>query len=76
MALVGLFALFHGHAHGAEMPSTASGLEYALGFILATALLHLSGIAGSLLLKRTLNVNALRMSGLGVLLGGVYLMFA
>ena len=44
MALVGVFAIFHGHAHGAEMPVDASGLHYALGFILATTLLHVVGI--------------------------------
>jgi urease accessory protein len=44
MALVGFFAIFHGHAHGAEMPETASGLAYGVGFILATALLHAIGI--------------------------------
>ena len=38
MALVGLFAGFHGIAHGAEMPATAGGLSYGAGFILATAL--------------------------------------
>lgn len=45
MGLVGFFALFHGHAHGAEMPTDAGGLNYALGFMLATALLHVVGIA-------------------------------
>ena len=44
MTLVGFFAIFHGHAHGAEMPETASGLGYGAGFILATALLHAAGI--------------------------------
>lgn len=44
MALVGFFAIFHGHAHGAEMPADASGLAYGLGFMLATGLLHLAGI--------------------------------
>jgi urease accessory protein len=44
MALVGFFAIFHGHAHGAEMPETASGLEYGAGFVLATATLHGLGI--------------------------------
>jgi urease accessory protein len=44
MALTGLFAIFHGHAHGVEMPD-ASGLTYAAGFLLATALLHGVGIA-------------------------------
>jgi urease accessory protein len=45
MALVGVFAIFHGHAHGAEVPQTLSGHEYAAGFLLATALLHGVGIA-------------------------------
>ncbi|GGJ27505.1 hypothetical protein GCM10008938_12040 [Deinococcus roseus] len=76
MALVGLFAVFHGHAHGAEMPATATGLQYALGFVLATAGLHLSGLAVSLLLKRLLPAQTLRYTGLGVLLGGLSLMFA
>lgn len=45
MALVGVFAVFHGHAHGAEMPDTTGGLTYAAGFVGATALLHAAGIA-------------------------------
>ncbi|MBV9066587.1 MAG: HupE/UreJ family protein, partial [Methylobacteriaceae bacterium] len=44
MAVVGSFAIFHGHAHGAEMPETASGLAYGAGFVIATALLHAIGI--------------------------------
>jgi len=44
MALAGAFALFHGHAHGEEIPADASGLGYASGFMLATALLHAIGI--------------------------------
>jgi urease accessory protein len=43
-ALVGAFALFHGHAHGTEMPLEASGLAYALGFVAATAALHAAGL--------------------------------
>lgn len=45
MSAVGLFALFHGHAHGSEMPLDASGAAYAAGFMTATALLHAVGIA-------------------------------
>ena len=45
IALVGLFAIFHGHAHGAEIPQDVSGYAYAAGFMLATALLHCAGIA-------------------------------
>jgi urease accessory protein len=45
MGLVGAFAVFHGHAHGTEMPPDALGAAYAAGFLLATALLHAGGIA-------------------------------
>lgn len=45
MALVGLFALFHGHAHGSEGAELAQFLPYAIGFLIATALLHMAGIA-------------------------------
>lgn len=48
MALVGVFAVFHGHAHGAEMPAAASGIGYAAGFVIATAVLHVAGLAASL----------------------------
>ena len=44
-SMVGLFALWHGHAHGTEMPALASGIEYVLGFMLATVLLHVVGIS-------------------------------
>lgn len=47
-ALVGAFAVFHGVAHGAEMPLGASGWQYALGFVAATALLHLAGIVAAM----------------------------
>lgn len=52
MVLVGLFAIFHGHAHGAEMPEDAGGAAYAAGFMLATALLHAAGLAIGLLIGR------------------------
>jgi urease accessory protein len=52
MALVGFFAIFHGHAHGTEMPQDASGYAYAAGFLLATTLLHAAGIALGRLLGR------------------------
>ncbi|TPI64242.1 HupE/UreJ family protein [Mesorhizobium sp. B3-1-3] len=48
IAVIGLFALFHGHAHGTEVPENASGLEYMAGFAAATALLHGVGIAAGL----------------------------
>ena len=45
VALTGLFAVFHGMAHGAEMPTHAQALEFFAGFTLATGALHLAGIA-------------------------------
>ncbi|TIS46672.1 HupE/UreJ family protein [Mesorhizobium sp.] len=48
VAIIGLFALFHGHAHGTEVPENAGGLEYMAGFAVATALLHAVGIAAAL----------------------------
>jgi urease accessory protein len=61
-AIVGLFALFHGHAHGTEMPETVSGLAYGMGFILVTALLHAVGIAVGLLVANRSQI-ALRAAG-------------
>lgn len=43
--LVGVFAIFHGHAHGSELPDAANPLLYSLGFVLATGLMHVGGIA-------------------------------
>ncbi|RUT84283.1 MULTISPECIES: HupE/UreJ family protein [unclassified Mesorhizobium] len=48
VAIIGLFALFHGHAHGTEVPENAGGLEYMAGFAIATLLLHAAGIAAGL----------------------------
>jgi urease accessory protein len=52
IGLVGLFAIFHGHAHGAEIPEDAGGVAYAAGFMIATALLHLAGITAGFLIGR------------------------
>jgi urease accessory protein len=60
MALAGAFAIFHGYAHGAQMPQDASGAAYAAGFMLATALLHGAGIAIGLLASRLAERGGLR----------------
>ena len=70
-ALVGLFALFHGHAHGAEMPATARGLLYGLGFVMVTALLHAVGIAGATMAQRLARVSVIRFAGALIVVGGV-----
>jgi urease accessory protein len=61
--LVGVFGLFHGYAHGAEMPVAAQPLLYGLGFLSATAALHLAGIGLGLLARDGLRVAALRVAG-------------
>tara|TARA_Y100000813_G_scaffold185415_1_gene157272 strand:- start:242 stop:832 length:591 start_codon:yes stop_codon:yes gene_type:complete len=79
MAVVGAMAVFHGHAHGTEMPVSASGLEYGLGFALATALLHAAGI-GAALTAAQANAKiaplALRASGGAIALAGMALFVA
>lgn len=72
--LVGIFAIFHGHAHGAEMPQGAAGLNYALGFVGATALLHLAGILAAFGMARLIGRHgkvAARVAGGLFALGGV-----
>jgi urease accessory protein len=53
MGLVGFFAVFHGYAHGLEMPETASGLAYGAGFVAATAMLHVVGIGLGLMIGQS-----------------------
>lgn len=72
-SMAGLFALWHGHAHGAEMPALASGIEYALGFMLATALLHVIGIALSLGIQRLAHERVIHAAGASIALCGIYL---
>jgi urease accessory protein len=81
MALVGGFAVFHGHAHGAEMPVDAAGLAYGIGFVLATAILHAMGLGlglgtarfGSKHAPRAIRFGgaAMAVAGLGILTGVV-----
>jgi urease accessory protein len=65
-ALVGFFAVFHGHAHGAEMPSAARALSYGAGFVMATGLLHLAGISLGVFARQaaiTLRPRLFRLAG-------------
>jgi urease accessory protein len=71
--VVGLFAVFHGHAHGAEMPPGGDALPYGLGFALTTALLHAVGIGCATVLRAVHSERAIRMAGGAIVLGGVYL---
>jgi urease accessory protein len=68
--IIGAFALFHGHAHGTEVPETASGIEYMAGFALATAFLHATGIAAAIGLGARFRTFT-RFAGAAVAVAGV-----
>ena len=70
MTLVAVFALFHGHAHGAELPAAADPMAYALGFVLTTGMLHLSGIAIGALGRWPVGRVVVRVSGAAIALAG------
>lgn len=72
-AVVGIFALFHGHAHGGELGS-AGALQFGVGFVIATALLHVAGIAAGLGVSR-LGIVASRIIGALTALAGLTLAF-
>jgi urease accessory protein len=77
VSIVAILAIFHGYAHGAEMPDTVSGLAYGVGFILATAGLHLSGIGIGLGLDRLqplFRQQLFRSGGAAIVLGAVYVL--
>jgi urease accessory protein len=61
--VVALFAVFHGYAHGTELPSAADPVSYSAGFVLATGLLHISGICLGFLNDRPSGVVATRSIG-------------
>ncbi len=69
--LVGIFAIFHGHAHGAELPPGADVVAYSVGFVVATGLLHLSGIAFGLLARWPAGRLAVRAAGGAIALAGL-----
>jgi urease accessory protein len=77
MGVVGLFAVFHGHAHGAEIPEDTGGVAYAAGFMIATALLHLAGISAGFLIGKAgehYGSLAVRLAGGSVTVAGVVLL--
>jgi urease accessory protein len=69
--LVGAFAIFHGHAHGTELPPGQSGLAYSIGFVAATGCLHGVGILVGVAHRWPAGRKALRFAGAAVALAGV-----
>ena len=70
--LVGAFAIFHGHAHGAELPPGADAVAYSLGFVVATGCLHLAGIAFGLLARWPGGRIAVRTAGGLIAFAGIF----
>lgn len=73
--MVAVFAVFHGYAHGAELPSAADPVGYSIGFMLATGLLHVAGIAIGLIDRFPWGIAVIRTLGAGVVATGIYFMW-
>ncbi|HEU4346091.1 MAG TPA: HupE/UreJ family protein [Candidatus Binatia bacterium] len=71
LVIVGFFAIFHGHAHGTELPAGQSGLLYSIGFVIATGLLHACGILIGLAHRWPIGRVALRAAGAVVSIAGM-----
>ena len=73
--IVAFFAIFHGYAHGSELPPGQSGLLYSLGFVIATGCLHGVGITMGLINRWPWGQKALRLAGGVVALAGLFFMW-
>jgi urease accessory protein len=73
--IVALFAVFHGYAHGKELPSAADPVSYSAGFVLATGLLHVSGICLGFLNSRPIGVVATRSMGGAIAVAGAWFLY-
>jgi urease accessory protein len=73
--IVSVFAVFHGYAHGAELPGQTGAIEYSLGFVTATGCLHLAGILIGLVDKLPWGGRLLRVGGGGISLAGMVILF-
>jgi urease accessory protein len=72
LVLIGFFALCHGHAHGVELPLSADPADYAIGFVLATGMIHLFGIGVGLALNKPMHGRLSRGLGALIGIGGIY----
>ncbi|MBZ9558462.1 MULTISPECIES: HupE/UreJ family protein [unclassified Modicisalibacter] len=76
LLFVSVFAICHGHAHGAELPAAADPADFAIGFVLATGLIHLVGIGVGLALGRPFHGRLMQALGAAIMLGGVYFLLS
>jgi urease accessory protein len=75
LVVVAFFAIFHGHAHGTELPEGQSGLLYSMGFVIATGCLHGVGITIGLVHRWDTGRIAMRVAGAVVLVAGLYFLW-
>lgn len=73
--MVGMFAVFHGHAHGTEIPAASNAFGYAAGFVIATALLHAAGIGIGRLIGAKSGEYVARAAGAVIALTGAAFLF-
>jgi urease accessory protein len=73
--VVGVFAVFHGYAHGRELPSAADPIGYSAGFVLVTGLLHVTGIGLGVLNEHPHGVAATRSLGAGIAVAGIWFLY-
>lgn len=73
-ALITLFGLAHGYAHGLEMPHTVGGLDFAAGFALSTAALHAGGVGAAVALRRLRFDSVTKFAGAGIVVAGIGLL--
>jgi urease accessory protein len=71
---VGFFALFHGHAHGTELPAAADAVSYGVGFVVSTGLIHLAGIGIGFLANKGFHGKLTRAAGAAISLMGIYIL--
>jgi len=76
LCLIAFFALCHGYAHGAELPLSTDPADYAIGFVLATGMIHIFGIGVGLALHKPMGGRLARGLGALIALGGIYFLGA
>jgi len=72
LGLISIFAICHGHAHGTELPKAADPEDFAVGFVVATGLIHIIGIVVGLVSQKIYSGKFTRVLGALVSLGGIY----
>jgi urease accessory protein len=76
LALIAIFAVFHGYAHGQELPEAADPAAYSTGFVMATGLIHVAGIGIGLALGKLFEGKLARGLGGAIAVGGLYFLWA